>query len=109
QRFGEARQAPDAQHRELQQNGGPEQQINRLDEARERRGESRPEDAAEGRARRDKAEQPLRLLRVEDIDHERPENRDHEKIEDRSPDEKYAADPDRLLRARAAEQQEEQQ
>ena len=55
-----------------------EQKINRRDVRGQGRGQARSEDAAKSRAGGDKAEEPLALLGVEHIDHQRPKNRNDE-------------------------------
>jgi len=71
--------------------------------------ENRTRDGAKRGSRGDKAEQPLALLRGEDIDDHLPEDGNNEQIEDRGPDEEDASDPDGLLRGRRIQRQCEQQ
>ena len=55
----------------------------------------RAEQRARGAAGADEAEQPLALLAVEEVGHERPEHGDGEQVEHADPDEEDARDHDR--------------
>ncbi len=105
----QARQASDAEHRDLEQRRRAEHQHRRRYVLGQRCGHARADDGADRGAGRDHAEQPLALLGAEQIDVHLPEHRDHEQIEDRHPDEKYPADPDRRRRVRPAQDRGEHQ
>ena len=104
----QARQAADGEHRQFEQDRRPEQQHDRRDIARQRRGQRRADDRAERRPGGDEAEQPLALLGAEQIDVHLPEDRDDEQIVDRDPDEEGPADPHRLRRIGDVKQRREQ-
>ena len=98
----------DAKYRHFEKHARRDQQISRAQRHRQHDRDDRAEQGAGRAAGANEAEQPLALLGVEQVGHERPEDGDREQIEHADPDKKYARD-DRGLDAERQQQPEQRQ
>ena len=91
--------------RQFEQDRGNEEEIERTDFLHQQR-RSRPSgDPAQGSTYGDESKEPLALVGVKNIGHERPEDRDDKEIEDTYPYEERPAHPNLLRRRRHLHQE----
>ena len=91
--------------RELEENCGHEQEVDRSQEPHERRGDRGARDRPNRPTGRYEPEESLSLGRVIGVGHEGPKDRHDEQVEDAHPDEEDPSHPDALCRVRDCEKQ----